>query len=69
MGFGLGMAILLDAINIRCVMVPASMKFLGKCNWYLPNWLERVPMCGSNRLRRPPRRQPTTRFYSRSESV
>ena len=69
MGFGLGMAILLDATNVRCVMVPASKKFLGKCNWYLPNWLEWVQMCGSNRLRRPPRRQPTTRCYSRSESV
>ncbi|HIN38219.1 MAG TPA: hypothetical protein EYM77_11315 [Dehalococcoidia bacterium] len=43
MGFGLGMAILLDATIVRCVMIPASMKFLGKWNWYLPSWLEWVP--------------------------
>ena len=43
MGFGLGMAILVDATVVRCVMVPASMKLLGKWNWYLPSWLEWVP--------------------------
>ena len=43
MGFGLGMAILLDATIVRCVMVPASMTLLGKWNWYLPGWLEWLP--------------------------
>jgi RND superfamily putative drug exporter len=43
MGFGLGMAILLDATIVRCVMVPASMTLLGKWNWYLPSWLEWIP--------------------------
>ncbi|PKB59640.1 MAG: hypothetical protein BZY83_00805 [SAR202 cluster bacterium Casp-Chloro-G2] len=43
MGFGLGMAILVDATIVRTVMVPASMKILGKWNWYLPSWLEWVP--------------------------
>ncbi len=43
MGFGLGLAILLDATIVRCVMVPASMTLLGKWNWYLPGWLEWVP--------------------------
>ncbi len=43
MGFGLGLAILLDATIVRCVMVPASMKLLGKWNWYLPGWLEWLP--------------------------
>ena len=43
MGFGLGMAILVDATIVRCVMVPASMKLLGKWNWYLPSWLEWIP--------------------------
>ncbi|MCH8988507.1 MAG: MMPL family transporter [Chloroflexi bacterium] len=43
MGFGLGIAILLDATIVRTVMVPASMKLLGKWNWYLPNWLEWIP--------------------------
>ena len=43
MGFGLGLAILVDATIVRCVMVPASMTLLGKWNWYLPSWLEWVP--------------------------
>ena len=43
MGFGLGIAILLDASIVRMVMVPASMRLLGKWNWYLPSWLEWIP--------------------------
>ena len=43
MGFGLGIAILLDATIVRMVMVPASMRLLGKWNWYLPSWLEWIP--------------------------
>tara|TARA_B100000315_G_C14573933_1_gene586983 strand:+ start:14 stop:2266 length:2253 start_codon:yes stop_codon:yes gene_type:complete len=43
MGFGLGTAILLDATIIRVVLVPASMRLLGKWNWYLPRWLEWMP--------------------------
>lgn len=43
MGFGLGISVLLDATIIRSVLVPASMKLLGKWNWYLPKWLEWIP--------------------------
>ena len=43
MGFGLGIAILLDATIVRTVLVPASMRLLGKWNWYLPNWLAWIP--------------------------
>lgn len=43
MGFGLAVAVLLDATIIRSVLVPASMKLLGKWNWYLPSWLEWLP--------------------------
>ena len=43
MGFGLGIAILLDATIVRMVLVPASMKLLGNWNWYLPKWLEWMP--------------------------
>ena len=43
MGFGLGIAVLLDATIVRMVLVPASMKLLGKWNWYLPTWLEWLP--------------------------
>ena len=43
MGFGLGVAILLDATIVRMVLVPASMKLLGKWNWYLPPMLSWLP--------------------------
>ena len=43
MGFGLGIAVLLDATIVRMVLVPASMKILGKWNWYFPRWLEWLP--------------------------
>ena len=43
MGFGLAVAVLLDATIIRSVLVPASMQLLGHLNWYLPSWLEWLP--------------------------
>ncbi len=43
MGFGLAVAVFLDATIIRSVLVPASMKLLGKWNWYLPKWLQWLP--------------------------
>ena len=42
-GFGLAVAILLDATLVRSVLVPASMELLGGRNWYLPSWLEWLP--------------------------
>jgi RND superfamily putative drug exporter len=42
-GFGLAVAIVLDATIIRMVLVPASMELLGDRNWYLPAWLEWLP--------------------------
>lgn len=43
MGFGVGVALLVDATIVRCVLVPASMKLLGERNWYLPSWLNWLP--------------------------
>jgi RND superfamily putative drug exporter len=43
MGFGLAVAVFLDATVVRSVLVPATMKLLGKHNWYLPKWLEWIP--------------------------
>jgi RND superfamily putative drug exporter len=40
-GFGLAVAVLLDATVIRQVLVPASMTLLGERNWWIPRWLER----------------------------
>jgi RND superfamily putative drug exporter len=43
MGFGVGVALLLDATLIRMVVVPAVMTLLGRWNWYLPRWLSWMP--------------------------
>ena len=43
MGFGLAIAVLLDATLVRSVLVPASMEVLGRGNWYLPSWLSWLP--------------------------
>ncbi|MFF2140255.1 MMPL family transporter [Streptomyces sp. NPDC058193] len=40
-GLGLAVAILLDAVVIRCLIVPAVMQMLGKRAWWLPAWLDR----------------------------
>jgi uncharacterized membrane protein YdfJ with MMPL/SSD domain len=42
-GFGLAVAVLLDATLVRTVLVPASMALLGDLNWYLPEWLNWLP--------------------------
>jgi RND superfamily putative drug exporter len=42
-GFGLAVAIALDATLVRTVVVPATMALLGDWNWYLPRWLEWLP--------------------------
>jgi uncharacterized membrane protein YdfJ with MMPL/SSD domain len=43
MGFGVGVALLVDATLIRMVVVPAAMALLGRWNWYLPSWLNWLP--------------------------
>ena len=43
MGIGLAAAVLIDATIVRGVLLPASMKLLGKANWYLPTWLRWLP--------------------------
>jgi uncharacterized membrane protein YdfJ with MMPL/SSD domain len=43
MGFGVAVALFIDATIIRSVVVPASMKLLGPWNWYLPSWLSWLP--------------------------
>lgn len=42
-GFGLAVAVILDATVIRSVLVPASMALLGDRNWYFPSWLSWIP--------------------------
>ena len=43
MGFGVAVALLIDATIIRSVLLPAAMRLLGAWNWYLPGWLEWLP--------------------------
>jgi putative drug exporter of the RND superfamily len=43
MGFGVAIALLIDATVIRSVLLPSAMKLLGERNWYLPQWLEWLP--------------------------
>jgi RND superfamily putative drug exporter len=43
MGFGLAVAVLIDATVVRAVLLPAAMKLLGDWNWYLPAWMSRLP--------------------------
>jgi putative drug exporter of the RND superfamily len=41
-GVGLASAILLDALVVRTILVPAVMQLFGKWNWYLPKSIDRV---------------------------
>ena len=59
MGFGLAVAVLIDATVIRAVLVPATMKLLGEWNWYLPGWLAWLPSLSSGEG--PDERRPTVR--------
>jgi RND superfamily putative drug exporter len=56
MGFGLAVAVVLDGTIVRSVLVPASMRLLGRANWYWPSWLDWVP---TFRVERPPEPDPT----------
>ncbi len=43
-GFGLAAAVFLDAIVVRCVMLPAVLELLGRVTWQLPDWIDqRLP--------------------------
>lgn len=41
-GLGLATAIFIDATLVRTVLVPATMELLGRSNWWLPAWLDRL---------------------------
>jgi RND superfamily putative drug exporter len=43
MGFGIAVALLIDATIIRSVLLPAAMRLFDRWNWYLPTWLEWLP--------------------------
>jgi RND superfamily putative drug exporter len=41
-GLGLAVAVLVDATLVRMLLVPATMELLGRANWWLPRWLDRL---------------------------
>jgi RND superfamily putative drug exporter len=43
MGFGVAIALLLDATLIRIVVLPSALSLLGRRSWYLPGWLSWLP--------------------------
>jgi RND superfamily putative drug exporter len=43
MGFGIAIALALDATLVRLLVIPAAMRLLGERNWYLPRWLAWLP--------------------------
>ena len=43
MGFGVAVALLLDATVIRSVVLPAMLGLLDRRSWYLPRWLDWLP--------------------------
>ena len=42
LGLGMAVAIFLDATVVRMVLVPATMSMLGRLNWWIPGWLDRL---------------------------
>ena len=43
LGFGLAIAVLIDATVVRSILLPATMRLLGEWNWWLPQWLGWLP--------------------------
>ena len=58
MGFGLAVAVFIDATVVRAVLLPAAMKLLGEWNWYMPTWLEWLPSLSPEGERKPGPRPP-----------
>ena len=42
LGLGLAVAIFIDATIVRMVLVPSTMELLGRANWWIPRWLDRL---------------------------
>jgi RND superfamily putative drug exporter len=41
-GIGMAAAIAIDATIVRCLLVPSVMMLLGRANWWLPGWMDRI---------------------------
>jgi RND superfamily putative drug exporter len=58
LGFGLAVAVFLDATVVRAVLLPAAMKLLGDWNWYMPRSLEWLPSLEAGQREPPERPRP-----------
>jgi putative drug exporter of the RND superfamily len=44
MGFGVALAVILDATIVRGLLVPALMRLFGENNWWAPQWMKRFTL-------------------------
>ena len=44
LGFGVALAVLLDATLVRALLVPALMRLFGERNWWAPQWMQRFTL-------------------------
>jgi putative drug exporter of the RND superfamily len=66
-GFGLAVAVLLDALVVRCVLLPAALELLGPTTWRLPRWVNtRLPH--TNIEGTPPRTLPEPEHADRDQT-
>jgi RND superfamily putative drug exporter len=42
LGIGMAVAVFIDATLVRMVLVPSTMELLGRANWWIPSWLDRL---------------------------
>ena len=42
-GVGIGVAVVVDATIVRALLVPATMRLMGRWNWWRPAWLALGP--------------------------
>ena len=58
MGFGVAVALILDATLIRLVILPSTLSLLGQRSWYLPRWLDWLPHLQAEPPQAPPSDEP-----------
>ena len=44
LGFGVSLAVILDATLVRALLVPALMRLFGERNWWAPKWMQRFTL-------------------------
>ena len=44
LGFGVSLAVILDATLVRALLVPALMRLFGERNWWAPQWMQKFTL-------------------------